>query len=415
MMQTPATSAGRLNWRTRYPALTYPNYRLWFLGQMVSLFGTWMQMTAQGYLIFELTHSAAYLGYASFASGLPTWLFTLYGGVIADRLPRRNLLVITQTCMMTLALILATLTALHLVQPWHILVLAFLLGVANAFDAPARQAFTLEMVERHDLANAIALNSTMFNSASAVGPAVGGMTYSLVGPSWCFFLNGASFIAIIVSLLLMKLKPHVKPVRSKSTLGELGDGLRYAAGQPIVRTILLLMATISLFAMSYGTLMPAWAVRILNGDATTNGLLQSARGSGALISALVVASMGRFRAKGKLLTASTFALPIVLLLFSQARWLPLSLLLLAGVGLSHMPIMMMANTLVQTQVPDALRGRVMSLYTIVFMGMMPLGNLQAGTIASRFGAPFAVGLGATVCALAALLILWRLPQLRRLE
>ena len=177
----------------RYPAMSYPNYRLWFVGQMVSLFGTWMQSTAQGYLIFQLTNSPAYLGYVSFAAGLASWIFMLYAGVVADRVPRRSMLIVTQTTMLLLAFILAALAFLHLVQPWHIIILAFLLGVANAFDGPARQAFTLEMVERHDLANAIALNSTMFNSATFIGPAVGGITYSLVGPGWCFLLNGISF------------------------------------------------------------------------------------------------------------------------------------------------------------------------------------------------------------------------------
>src|SRR5271157_4058592 len=186
-------------WRRTFMALKYPNYRLWFRGQMVSLFGTWMQTTAQGFLVYELTHSPRYLGYVGFAAGAPTWLLTLYGGVVADRIPRRMLLIITQSCMMVLAFILAALWFLHVVQPWHIMVLAFLLGVANSFDAPARQAFVSELVPREDLTNAIALNATMFNTATAVGPAVAGATYALFGAGWCFTINGLSFIAVLTA------------------------------------------------------------------------------------------------------------------------------------------------------------------------------------------------------------------------
>ena len=188
-----------------FRALVYPNYRLWFIGQVISLFGTWMQSTAQGFLVYELTHSPAYLGYVAFAAGVPTWLFTLLGGVVSDRIARRTLLIITQNCMMVLAFILAGLTFLGLVQPWHIIVLAFLLGVANAFDSPARLALAPELVDRKDLTNAIALNATMFNIATIVGPATAGLVYAAFGPGWCFFLNGLSFVAVIIALLLMKL------------------------------------------------------------------------------------------------------------------------------------------------------------------------------------------------------------------
>jgi MFS family permease len=202
-----ARARRRVSARGTFAALQYPNYRLWFIGQMISLVGTWMQGTAQGYLVYELTRSPAYLGYVGFAAGVPSWLFMLYGGVIADRMSRRTLLVITQTCMMLLAFLLAGLTFTGRVQPWHIIVLAFLLGTANAFDAPARQAFVLEMVDRQHLTNAIALNSTMFNLGTAIGPAMAGITYSLFGPAWCFTINAFSFLAVIAALLLMKLKP----------------------------------------------------------------------------------------------------------------------------------------------------------------------------------------------------------------
>jgi MFS family permease len=415
-MTAAATPApGGSGWRARYPALTYPNYRLWFVGQMVSMFGTWMQSTAQGYLIFQLTKSPAYLGYVAFAGGLPTWIFTLYGGVIADRVPRRTLMIITQSAMMVLAFILGILTFTNLVQPWHIIVLAFLLGVANAFDAPARQAFTLEMVERKDLANAIALNATMFNSATALGPAMGGLVYSLVGPGWCFVLNGLSFIAVIVALLLMKLKPFVAPVLQRSTASALREGLGYVRRQKTVLTLMVMIGIVSLFGLSFATLMPVWAVDVLGGDATTNGLLQSARGLGALIGALSIASLGRFNYKGRLLTAGTFALPIMLLIFSQTRLLPASLILLVGIGLSQIPIMNMANALVQILVPDALRGRVMGVYTLFFFGAMPIGGLWAGTVAHYLGAPATIAIGAVIVLATASAIFVFLPHIRRLE
>jgi MFS family permease len=399
----------------RFPALAYPNFRLWFVGQIISLFGTWMQMTALGYLVYELTRSPAYLGYVSFAAGLPTWLITLYAGVIADRLPRRWLLVVTQTAMMALAFVLTALTATGMVQPWHIIVLAFLLGICNAFDAPARQAFTLEMVERRDLANAIALNSTMFNAGTAVGPAVAGFVYALFGPAWCFFLNGLSFLAVIAALIAMKLQPMARSLRRSSTLTDLKEGLSYTLHEPTIRTLILVVGSISLFAMSYATLVPAWAVNILGGDSRTNGLMQSARGVGALIAAFTIAAMGRFNFKGKVLMACTFALPIMLLIFAQVRSTPLSLLVLVGVGMAFMPVMTLGNSLVQSLVPDALRGRVMSMWTLVIFGMMPLGGLWVGAVAQSVGEPAAVAIGASISLAVAAGVFVFFPRIRKLE
>ena len=309
----------RPNWQQTFAAFKYRNYRLWFGGQLFSLFGTWMQTTAQGFLVYQLTNSPAYLGYVAFASGLPTWLFTLYGGVIADRMSRRTLMVVTQSAMLVLAFILAALTFTGLVQPWHIVVLAFLLGIANAFDAPARQAFVLEMVEREDLTNAIALNATMFNAATAVGPAVAGVTYAAFGPAWCFTLNGVSFIAIIVALLMMRIRPQAARARRVSAASDLMEGLRYVVAQPVIRALIGLVGVLSLFGVALFTLMPAWAVEVLSGDAATLGWLQSARGAGALIGALLLASLGRFKFKGKLLTAGTILFPLTLLIFALIR------------------------------------------------------------------------------------------------
>lgn len=397
-----------------FAALRYPNYRLWFVGQMVSLFGTWMQTTAQGFLIFELTHSPAYLGYVGFAAGIPVWLFTLAGGIASDRVPRRTLLVITQTSMMVLAFILAALTFAHLVHPWHILVLAFLLGLANAFDAPARQAFVSEMVAREDLTNAIALNATMFNSATAVGPAAAGVTYAWFGPAWCFTLNGLSFIAVISALLSMRF-PALAPRRAAvSALHDLREALGYLASQPVIAALIGLVGAMSLFGLSFMALMPAWAVGILHGDAATNGLLLSARGAGALVAALFIASLGRFSFKGKLLTVGSFAFPVLLFVFAFMRWLPLSLLTLAGIGAGAILVMNLCNALVQTITPDALRGRVMGVYTLTFFGMMPLGALWIGTLAQGLGAPAAVILAAVVALVIAGLVWLKVPAVRHL-
>lgn len=233
-----------------FAALKHPNYRLWFGGQLISLFGTWMQITAQSFLVFELTHSPAYLGYVSFAFGLPSWFFMLYGGVIADRVPRRTLLIITQCSMMMLALILAAVTFAGTVQPWHIVIFVLGLGLANAFDAPARQAFVIELVDREDITNAVALNSTLFNMSSVVGPAAAGVVYMLLGPAWCFTLNGLSFIAAIIALLLMKVKPTHTPHQKTSALSSLKEGVRYVVRDPLIRTLMCLVATTAMFGFA---------------------------------------------------------------------------------------------------------------------------------------------------------------------
>lgn len=397
-----------------FSALRYPNYRLWFFGQMISLFGTWMQSTAQGYLVYELTASARYLGYVSFASGVPTWLLMLYGGVVADRVPRRTLLVITQTGMMVLALVLSALTMLGLVQPWHIIILSALLGACNAFDAPARQAFVLEMVDREDLTNAIALNSAMFNTATVLGPAVGGLVYARFGPAWCFAINGATFLAVIAALLAMRLAPLPRRPMQGGVLAELQEGLRYVAKHATIRMLVTLVAAVTLFCISFGTLIPAWAVRILRGDATTNGLLVSARGVGALIGALLIASLGRPRFRGKLLSVGSLAFPLGLIAFSMVRWLPLSLLTLLGVGTAQIMVMNLANSLVQTEAADELRGRVMAIYSLVFLGLMPVGGLIAGAVAQEIGEPVTVILSALVGLACAVAIQLRMPWLRKL-
>ncbi len=414
-MSVEAKTGPRKRLSQTFAALKYPNYRLWFFGQLISLFGTWMQSTAQGFLVYELTRSAAYLGYVVFASGLANWLFTLYAGAIADRMPRRTLLLITQSCMMALAFILGALTLLHVVQPWHVLVLAFALGVANAFDAPARLAFVLEMVGREDLVNAVALNSSMFNMATVVGPAAAGLAYARFGPGWCFVLNGISFIAIIISLSLMKLRPWSPPARRNSPWTDIKEGLHYVVSHPSIRAMIGLIGAINLFGNSFGTLLPAWAVKVLGGDATTNGLLQSARGIGALIAALFIASSGRLRYRGRLLMSGVFVFPLALAAFAFARWLPLSLLTLVIAGGSIMLASNLLNSLVQSLAADELRGRVMSIYSLTFMGLMSAGGLWSGSLAQRIGEPITIAIGAALTLFIAVAAWVFVPRLRHIQ
>ena len=405
----------QFNLRETFISLKYPNYRLWFVGQLISLVGSWTQATAQGYLIYQLTQSPAYLGYVSFASGLPSWFFSLYAGAIADRVPRRTLMVITQSCMLVLAFALAILTFTNVIQWWHILIMAFLMGICNAFDAPARQAFVLEMVEREDLTNAIALNSTMFNSALVLGPAIGGLIYASVGPGLCFTINGISFIAVIIALLLMRLKPFTPPSKKGKTWSDVKAGLKYVVEDPGIRNLITNLFITTVFGFGIATLIPAWAVEVLGGDATTNGFLLAARGFGSLIGALTVAAMGHFSFRGKVLTINSLLMPIMMIIFAYMRMLIPALLAMAGVGFTLMMILNVSNAMVQTRIVDEMRGRVMGIYVFFFFGAIPLGSLLAGWAADIIGEPLTVTASALILLVFSLLTLWRVPGLRAME
>jgi MFS family permease len=401
--------------RDTFISLKYPNYRLWFFGQLVSLVGTWTQTTAQGYLIYELTKSPEYLGYVSFAGGIPSFLFTLYAGAIADRIPRRTLMVITQSSMLILAFVLAALTFSHTIQSWHILILSFLLGISNAFDAPARQAFVLEMVDREDMTNAIALNSTMFNSAMVVGPAIGGLLYAWLGPGWCFTINGVSFIAVIISLLLMRLQPFTPIQNRGDALSDVKDGMKYVMGHREVRMLIINLFVITVLGFGFLTLLPAWAVVILKGNATTFGFLQAARGVGSLIGALLVAAMGRIKFRGRLWSMGSLLLPVLMVAFAYMRWLIPSLIAMAAVGFATMMILNITNAMVQTRIADEMRGRVMGIYTFFFFGAFPLGSLVAGWAAERIGESITVIISAVILMAFSTWVYWRQPAMRTME
>ncbi len=398
-----------------FTALTYRNYRLWFVGQMVSLFGTWMQTTALGFLIFELTRSPAYLGYVGFAAGAPAWLFTLHGGVVSDRRPRRTVLLFTQSSMLVLAAVLSALTFTGLVHPWHILVLASLNGTINAFDGPARQAFASDLVDHQDLTNAIALNSTMFNAATAVGPAAAGLVYAWFGPAWCFALNGLSFLAVIAALLLMRMTASAPARRATSTFGELREAIAYLRAHRVILALIGLVGSVSVFGISAVALMPAWAVSVLHGGPRTNGLLQSARGVGGLAAALFIASLGRVTFKGRLVSFGSFAFPTLLLVFAFMRSTPLSLLAFAGVGAGTLFVLNLCNALVQTLVPHELRGRIMGVYTFIFFGAMPIGALWIGLVAQYAGEPQAIITAASLSLVVAGVVWLFAPRVRALE
>jgi len=398
-----------------FAALKFPNYRLWFVGQLASLVGTWMQSTAQGYLVYQLTGSPAYLGYVGFANGIPFWIFSLIGGVACDRISRRKLLIITQTVAMILAFILAALVFTDVVRPWHIIVLAFLLGVNNAFDAPARQAFVSELVTREALGNGIALNASMFNLATAVGPAIAGLAYATLGPAWCFTINGISYLAVIIALAMMHFQPFVAPKRTQSTWSDVKEGLSYVLHNKTILLLIGMLGVTSLFGMSYATLIPAWAVEVLKGDATTNGWLQSVRGVGALVASLMIASLGTSARRGRLLTIGSFLFPASLIVFSFIRSLPWALFVLLGTGWAFMTFINLANNLVQHIVPDHLRGRVMSIYALIFLGMMPIGSMLGGSLAEAFGTPLAVIASASVALAFAIALFIGAPFIRKLR
>lgn len=373
-----------------FAALAYPNYRLWFWGQMISLFGSWMQSTAFAFFIFELTKSPAYLGYVGFASGIPAWFFSFYGGVAADRLPRIRILFATQTVMMLMAFILALFTFWDLIEPWHLLLFAFLSGIINAFDAPARHTFVNELVDKEDLINAIALNSTMFNTATAVGPALGGIIYALFGPAWCFTINGFSFTAVLYNLNRMKLKKMEIAGNSNSVFKEVAEAIRYLRTNKVISGILLITAMLSFFGMGLVTLFPAWAVDILKGDSTTNGFLQSARGFGAVIFALVIATINKYIDRGRYLIYSVLTLPLLIFLFSFNRSFVISVILLVFIGGMIITQYNLSNGLIQTNVDGKYRGRILSFYTFTFFALYPLGSLWIGYAAEHFGIASAV-------------------------
>jgi MFS family permease len=393
-------------------ALRERNYRLFVSGQLVSLIGTWMQMVAQAWLIYRLTGSSALLGLIGFAGQIPVFLLAPLGGVIADRMSRHRILIATQGTMMVLALVLGALTLLEIIEVWQIFVLASILGLTNAFDIPTRQAFIVDLVPREDLVNAIALNSSMVNGARIVGPAVAGIVVATVGEGWCFLVNGLSYVAVLTALVRMRIVARARSAAPTSAWASVVEGFAFAWHTMPVRALLLLLGLVSLMGMPYAVLMPVFADRILAGGPDAYGILMSASGIGALGAAASLTVRKSVRGLGRWVAVSATGFGVCLMAFSSSRSLWLSTLLLIPAGFFMMMEMASSNTLIQSMVPDRLRGRVMSVYSMMFMGMAPLGALMAGALAEPIGAPATVAIGGAVCIGGGLIFGLRLPQLR---
>jgi MFS family permease len=370
-----------------------------------------MQSVAQAWLVYSMTKSALLLGTVGFASQIPVFLVAPFGGITADRVNRQRLVIATQTCSMILAGILAWLTLSGRVHVWHIFLLAGLLGVVNAFDIPGRQAFLIDMVGKEDLMNAIALNSSMFNGARVIGPAVAGILVARIGEGWCFAANSVSYIAVLIGLLLMKVR-SVPRISNRSPMEDIIEGFRWVNQTKIIRSLLFLIGLVSLVGMPYTVLMPVFADKILHGGARGLGILMGATGVGALFGALTLAAKTGIKGLGRWVTITCATLGISLFLFSFSTSFWLSAALLLPCGYSMMLQMACSNTLIQTIVPDHLRGRVMSLYSMMFMGMAPFGAFFGGALANRIGAPMTVAVGGIACVLGAIWFGRALPALR---
>jgi MFS family permease len=398
-----------------FRALSHRNYRLFFGGQSISLIGTWLQLTAISWLVFRLTQSSFLLGVVGFAGRIPTFLLASFAGVLVDRWNRHHLLVATQVLSMIQALILAALVLTETIVIWQIIALAFFLGLINAFDIPVRQSFVVDMIERReDLGNAIALNSSMVNGARLVGPSVAGMLIAALGEGLCFLLNGLSFITVIAALLAMRITPKKKDRQSAPLWQGLKEGYRYAFGFTPIRSLLLLLALISFMGMPYTVLMPVFAGKILHGGPQTLGFLLGATGVGALAGAIFLASRRSVLGLGRIviIASSLFGIGLIGFSFSRLFWLSMAMMVPTGFGM--MVQMTSTNTLLQTIVDEDKRGRVMSFYTMAFMGMVPFGSLFAGSLASAIGAPGTTMIGGILCIFGSVLFAKKLPSLRKM-
>jgi MFS family permease len=396
-------------------ALRHRNYKLFFSGQLISLIGTWMQGLAMGWLVYRMSHSAFMLGLVGFASQIPTLVLSPFAGVLLDRWNKHKVIVITQTLSMVQAFILSYLVLSGGVQIWQLVLLNVFIGMVNGFDMPARQSFIVEMIEdRSDLGNAIALNSSMFNAARLIGPSVAGLIIAAMGEGICFLLNAVSYIAVIISLLAMRINYVKHPQQDKHVLTGLKEGIIYAWNFIPIRLILIMISLLSLAGMPYTVLMPVFAREILKGGAHTMGFLVGAIGVGALCGALYLASRKTVRGLGKVIPMAALSFGVSLIIFSFSHNLIFSLVMLLLTGMSMMIHTASCNTILQTIVDDKMRGRVMSYYTMAFMGMTLFGSLVFGGLASQIGAPHTLIFGGGVCMIGAIIFAYNLPMFKTL-
>jgi MFS family permease len=396
---------------SRFRALKHRNFQLFIGGQLVSLCGTWIQNTAQLWFIYRLTGSAALLGIFGFMNQIPMLLLSSVGGYVGDRYSRHRGVIATQAVSMLLAFLLAALTLAHEINgrrgAWIVIIVGLLQGIVNAFDVPIRQSFFVNMVGKPDLPNAIALNSSIFNGARVVGPAIAGFTISLIGEGWCFFVNGLSFLAVIVALLAMRVMPQEEMSRDQSAWQHLLQGFRFSMNDRVIRSVLILLSMLSFFGLQYMVFMPIFARDVLHGGARALGLLMSASGVGAVLGALQFAARTKYKGMLKWVGTMFLIASIGLIAFSQSRWFWVSAIVLFIFGFAATSQMAATNTTVQNRVPDELRGRVMAVYATMFMGVQPIGSLVAGGLAKRFGAPATVAAFGTICLLGSLIYFWR--------
>jgi MFS family permease len=389
-----------------FAALAFRDYRLLWWGLVVSNIGTWMQMVAQGYLVYSLTHSPFALGLVGFVRAVPVFTFSLFAGVVADRVDRRILLIVTQTLAAIFALVLAVLTSTGVVTVWMILILAFLSASVASFDNPTRQALVPDIVGKEYIANAVALNSAAFNGTGILDPSLAGVALGIVGTAACFYINAASFLAVIVALILMASVPN-RTMRKQTMLQNLREGFGYVRGNRVVASLLILIGAVGFLGRPYTQLMPAVQRDVLHVGATGLGILMAFSGIGALGGALAIAALSTFRHRGLLLMISVGAFGVAIIAFALSRSFPLSLGLLTVVGCSGTMSMSLTNMIIQLRVPGDLRGRVMSMYTMIAMGMMPLGSMALGTIANFVGVPKTLLFGGVGCIIALVLVnLW---------
>jgi MFS family permease len=410
-MKPEAThSGGEFDLKGIVRALRHRNYRLFFAGQGISLIGTWMQRIAMGWLVYRLTNSAFVLGLVGFTGQIPIFLLTPFAGVLADRLNRHRMLVVTQTLAMIQAFVLALLILTGTIEVWHVVSLSVFLGLVDALDMPVRQAFLVEMIEnREDLGNAIALNSSIVNSARLLGPSFAGILIAYVGEGVCFLLNAISYLAVIASLLAMKIVARGMETRKTDFLHSVKEGFSYAYGFSPIRSVLLLISLVSLLGMPVTVLMPIFARDILHGDSHTLGFLLGASGMGSLVGAAYLASRRNILGLEKWTVLASGIFGAGLIVFSLSRNFFLSLLLMFTTGFGMLVQMASGNTLLQAVVDEDKRGRVMSLYTMAFRGMVPFGSLLGGSLANRIGAPATVLIGGAACVLGALVFFRKLP------
>ena len=402
-------------WLQAFSALRHYNFRLYFIGLLISVTGTWAQNVAQQWLVYELTNSPLILGQVSFIMAIPVWLLGPWAGVIIDRTPRRTILLITQTSQMIQAFILAGLTFTGHIQVWHVMVLSGVRGIANAFDAPARQSFYVELVDRDDLSNAIAMNSTLMSLGRVVGPSLGGIIVATLGTAWAFTINGVTFLAILISLLLMHLALPTLKAPDQSPLADLREGLGFIWRTRTIAGLIVIALMVALFGSSFTVLLPVIARDVLGRGEVAFGMLNAARGIGSLVGAIAVGYLSTRPKRGKYLNFVNLLLPFSLAAFGLSHWYVPSLLLLVIVGLGLTPQLSLTNMLIQSYIPDEIRGRVMSVYTLVIFGTFPLGSLIAGAIAEVMGASGAILLSAGAVLVISLALRVIVPEMSRLK